>query len=103
MKRLLLTSFDRGGKLAFGACRHVVSAGSEAKKRQKSRKMSFFLSKDLHMSKKSSTFALAMRLKSVVLDTKISLKSVVLGSDFLLKSVVSVCCTVRFQSISKSI
>ena len=79
MKRLLLTSFDRGGKLAFGACRHVVSAGSEAKKK-----------------KKSSNFALAMRLKSVVLSTQISLKSVVLGSDFLLKSVVSVCCTVRF-------
>ena len=38
MKRLLLTSFDRGGKLAFGACRHVVSAGSEVKKRQKKQK-----------------------------------------------------------------
>ena len=43
MKRHLLTSFDGGGKLAFGACRHVVSAGSGVKKRQKSRKMSFFL------------------------------------------------------------
>ena len=43
MKRLLLTSFDRGGKWAFGACRHVVNAGSDAKKRQKSRKMSLFL------------------------------------------------------------
>ena len=52
MKRLLLTSFDGGGKLAFGACRHVVIAGSEAKKRQKSRKMSLFLAFYLHMSKK---------------------------------------------------
>ena len=43
MKRLLLTSFDRGGKLAFGACRHVVSACSGVMKRQKSRKKSLFL------------------------------------------------------------
>ena len=55
MKRLLLTSFDRGGKLAFGACRHIVSAGSDAKKRQKSRKMSFFLSKDFFINEVNST------------------------------------------------
>ena len=55
MKRLLLTSFDGGGKLALGARRHVVIAGSEAKKRQKSRKKSFFLSKDFFINEVNST------------------------------------------------
>ena len=41
----------------FSSGPSVVIAGSEAKKRQKSRKMSLFLAFYLHMSKKSSTFA----------------------------------------------
>ena len=41
----------------FSSGPSVVIAGSGVMKRQKSRKKSLFLSKDLHMSKKSSNFA----------------------------------------------